>query len=252
MPLIETARGGLWFADHHRGDSAPPLLLIHGAAGTHLDWPVALRRMASIAPDLAAHGKSTAPQRATLTEHAADMVALLDALALERAVVVGHSMGGAIALQMALDFPGRVQRLILLGTAARYTINPNILDINADNQSEIGQAFKKWMWHRDTSDDVRELGFRQFIKTEPDVIRADYAACADWDVRERLTEVLAPALVLAAPADRMVPFAQSEALAAGLPRAALVAVADAGHMMMLEQPEQIAAHIRAWLNQTAL
>jgi pimeloyl-ACP methyl ester carboxylesterase len=246
VPLIETTRGELWFADHHRG-SGMPLLLVHGAAGTHLDWPVALRKMASLAPDLAAHGKSTAPRRDTIAEHAADMVALLDALEINRTVVAGHSMGGAIALQMALDAPERVHALILLGAAPHYTINENILAINAENQSEIGQAFKKWMWNRATSDDVRELGFRQFMKTDRAVIRADYVACAAFDVRARLGEIKAPALVLAAPSDRMVPFAQSEALAAELPDATLVSVEDAGHMMMLEKPEEVAEHVRAWL-----
>ena len=114
----------MWYADHrdptlHR----PVTLVIHGAGGTHLDWPAEIRRMPelnTIIVDLPGHGKSS--RRGTqqhVGAYASDMLALLDALKLQQVIVAGHSMGGAIAQTLALQHPDRVLGLILICTGAK-------------------------------------------------------------------------------------------------------------------------------------
>lgn len=246
MPLIATARGSMWYADHHKAHGKP-LLLIHGAAGTHLDWPMQLRKMNSLGPDLIGHGKSPAAARATVEENAEDLVALLDALHIEQAVLAGYSMGGAIAQTIALNYPQRVGALVLMNTASRFRVNRQILNVTAQTQDEIGQNFKQWMWHPDTPQGIRELGYQQFMKTPPEVIRADYGSCARWDITQQVSEIRAPTLIFGAPADKMVPFAETEALANLIPNAKLVRVENAGHMMQLEQAAFISEQMQTWL-----
>ena len=122
MPAINLPDGTLYYAQSHPDATAfPPLVLVHGAGGSRLDWAPELRRLPDarvIALDLPGHGKSTAPGRNTLDAYARDVAALLDALALDRAVIVGHSMGGGVAQLLALDWPERIAGLVLLGTGA--------------------------------------------------------------------------------------------------------------------------------------
>ncbi len=246
MPLYETPRGAIWAADQ-RKDGQPPLILIHGAGGSHLDWAGAVRKLGTVALDLPGHGKSTASGRDSVAEYAADVVALLDALGLERAVMGGHSMGGAIAQTLALDYPQRVQGLILVGTGAKLSVHPDILDRVIEHQAEVGALLKAWMWSPDTADEAREIGFQQFMTVDPRVVHGDYLACNRFDVRDRIAQISAPTLIIGGTADRMTPLKYSQFLAERIRNAHMVTLEGAGHMMLLEQPESAAAQIQAWL-----
>jgi len=246
MPLYETTRGAIWAADQ-RKDGQPPLILVHGAGGSHLDWGAAVRKLGTVALDLHGHGKSPAQGRDSVAEYAADVVALLDVLGLERAVIGGHSMGGAIAQTVALEYPQRVQGLVLVGTGAKLSVHPDILDRVITHQAEVGALLKAWMWSPDAPDALRETGVQQFMAVDPRVVHGDYLACNRFDVRDRIAEISAPTLVIGGTADRMTPLKYSQFLAERIPNAQLVTLEGAGHMMLLEQAESAAAHIQAWL-----
>lgn len=246
MPLYETTRGAIWAADQ-RKDGYPPLILVHGAGGSHLDWGAAVRKLSTVALDLPAHGKSTAPARDCVTEYAADVVALLDTLGIERAVIAGHSMGGAIAQTLALEYPQRVQGLILVGTGAKLSVHPDILDRVIEHQAEVGALLKAWMWSADAPDALRETGVQQFMMVDPRVVYGDYLACNRFDVRDRIAQISVPTLIIGGTADRMTPLKYSQFLADRIPNAQLVTLEGAGHMMQLEQADSAATHIQAWL-----
>jgi len=106
---------GVWEAE---AADAPTALLIHGVTSSHLAWPFVADRLPGvrlIAPDLRGRGRSNAlPGPAGMAAHAADMVALLDALGIERTVVVGHSMGAFVSVVLADLHPDRVSSLVLI------------------------------------------------------------------------------------------------------------------------------------------
>lgn len=245
MPQVETRRGNVYFADH-RLDDTPPMLLIHGAAGSRLDWPLALRKLGAVVPDLSGHGKSGGEGRETIREYADDMAALLDALDIERATICGQSMGGAIALTMALDHPARVRGLILISSGARLRVHPDILTQARRNPAAVADILFEWLWSGETDEAMREKGKTAFMAQKPDVIARDYLACDAYDVRDRLAEVGAPSLVLCGTADVMAPPKYSEALAAGIPDATLRLFDGAGHNLHLERPTEVASAIAGW------
>jgi pimeloyl-ACP methyl ester carboxylesterase len=249
MPLAKTSHGSIWYADHRRDHfSYPPLLLIHGAAGTHLDWSLALRRLNAIVPDLPGHGKSnTMPSRNRIEEYAADMIALLDALEITQAVIVGQSMGGAIVQMMALQAVERISGLVLISTGARLPVSSRILDNLLTNQQLVGEWLKQWLWAKTTPQHLRQLGFQQFMQTTPQVALDDYNACQHFDIRDRLGDIHTQVLIFGASEDQMTPIAASLELKAGLRDAELVTVENAGHMMQLEQPELIVNKMTQWL-----
>ncbi len=245
MPL---AANGIWYADQRTTAAPyPPVLLLHGAGGTHLDWPAELRRLPnSLAPDLADHGRSTTPFRSSIPAMAADMIALLDELNIEQAVLLGHSMGGAVALQIALDYPERTAGLILIATGARLAVHPDILNGLLPETLKAVQLLVNWQW-ADGFDEALESGFARLMQIQPALLHADYTATNDFDVRERLGEIHTPTLVIGGTADRMTPLRYSEYLRDHIPNAQLIVIDGGGHMLTLEQPQPVGAAIKTFL-----
>ncbi len=251
MPCIEI-RGRSLFYDQHPapGSPIPPLLLIHAAGGQRANWPPQVRRLRgvhTIAPDLPGHGRSAGAGRETIGDYASDMLALADALGIEWCIPVGHSMGGAVALQMALDAPERVAGLGLVATGARLRVSPAILDnILGDYDAAVEHLIDHEFGPR-VDDNVRRLARRQLRELPPRVLHGDYVACDAFDVRDRLPEISVPALVVGGSEDRMTPPKYARYLSDHLPNATLVLLEGGGHMIPAEFPDELARILWEWL-----
>jgi len=246
MPLI----AGLFAAQTAPDSRRTPILLLHGAGGSHLDWPSVSRRMTItdellpvLAIDLAGHGKSSKPGRSTIAAHAQDVIALLDALHIPKAIVIGHSMGGAIGLTLALDFADRVAGLVLVGTGARLRVEPAILDNILRDPLLAARQIAEYSWGATAPATVRERMIARLITSDARVLYGDFQACNAFDVMDRLADVHAPTLVTVGAEDRMTPPKYAEYLAAHIPNAQLAILAGGGHMIMLEQPTAFAAAV---------
>jgi pimeloyl-ACP methyl ester carboxylesterase len=250
MPLVDSARGSIYYAYHRREQGRLPVVFVHGAAGSHLDWPAALRRLPDangLFLDLPGHGKSPGPGHNRIIDYAADVIALLDALNVQQAIFAGHSMGGGISQWLALEYPDRTAGLILMGTGAKLSVHTNILDRVLTNRSEVGALLADWMWSEAIPANVRQISARQVEHLPVEITYGDYLACNTFDVRDRLGEIQVPALVIGGTADRMTAYKYSEYLCQHIPNAELFTVADAGHMMTLEQPNVVAGAVGDWL-----
>jgi len=251
MPYI-TVAGERTFYALYQGDvrGKRNLVLVHGAGGSHLDWPAPLRRLGGAnvyALDLPGHGRSEGAGRSSIAAYRDFLLAFLDALSLERAIVVGHSMGGAIALDFALRYPDRLAGLILVGTGARLRVLPAILsglltDFEATVDLVLDYAFGPG-----ASEQLKRLGRQRLLRTPPQVLHGDYAACDAFDVMERLGEIRCPTLVIGGTADRLTPPKYSVYLRDHIPGAELVLVDRAGHMVMLEKPEVVSRAVSEFI-----
>lgn len=218
------------------------LLLIHGAGGDHLDWPAELRRWPGVrvvAPDLPGHGRSAAPGRDSIVGYAQFVTELVQQLGLKQVVLVGHSMGGAIAQTIAWEQPTWLKGLVLCGTAAHMPVSAAILDQVLTNLPAVVEIIVKYEWAREISEEVRQISRQKLLKNRPEVLHGDYVACNQFNGREKLLLITVPVLVVGATNDKMTPFSESEYLQAHLPQAQLVALAGAGHMLMLERPTAV-------------
>jgi len=223
-------------------DARPPVILIHGAGGSHQHWLYQVRdlpRAASYALDLPGHGRSPGAGRDSIGAYGDWLLAFMDEAGLARAVLVGHSMGGAIALDLALRWPERVAGLGLVATGARLRVAPAILDGIRQNPGETVRLITDWAFGPDVPEEMARLGRRQMGQVDPGVLYGDFAACDAFDVRQRLGEIRAPALVLCGTQDRMTPVKYATFLRDGLPGAGLHLVEGAGHMLMIERPQAV-------------
>ena len=247
MPYTNVAGEKIFYV-HHRGDpkGQRALVFVHGAGGSHLNWPPQLRRLAgahTYALDLPDHGKSEGQGRTSIRAYADFVAAFLETLGLEKATLVGHSMGGATALDFALRYPEGLAGLVLVGSGARLRVAPAILDgIRQDFQAAV-RLISDYGFSLDAPEQLKREGRRQMGQTHPDVLYGDFAACDTFDVMDRLGEIRCPTLAICGTADRLTPPKYSTYLRDNIPAAQLVLIEGAGHMVMLEQPEAVSRAI---------
>ncbi len=252
MPTIETTRGVIWATDHLAFDPAlPTLILVHGAWGTHHDWGRALLGLEWVnvlAFDLPGHGESGGSAKDSLADYAADVIALMDALKIERAYFAGHSMGGGIALMLALDHAERAQGIALVCTGAKLSVHPDILRNIVTERDRIIDLLLSWMWNSD-SDPALTAEHRAAMLAE-DVVAAasDFQACDAFDVRGRLSAITVPTLIIGAGDDRMTPFKYSAYLHANIAHSTLIRVEGAPHMVIRSEPDLIAVLVGDWMD----
>ena len=244
----------VYYVENPRGEGGkPPLVLIHGAGGTHLHWPAALRRLNGfrvLALDLPGHGRSEGPGEQHIAAYAQAIRRWMDALGLRRAVFAGHSMGGAIAQTLALESPERVLGLVLVGTGARLRVAPAILEGTASAATfpQAVQTIVDWAFSPSTDARMVEIAARRWAEVRPSVLHGDFLACDRFDVLSRLKAITAPTLVVCGEEDHLTPLRYAQFLAEHIPAARLVTIPRAGHMVMLEQPQAVAQAVEAFLN----
>jgi pimeloyl-ACP methyl ester carboxylesterase len=223
----------------------PPMVFIHGAGGTHLHWPPQVRRIPDqriFALDLPGHGKSGGIGSQSIADYARAITDFLDAAGLNSAIIIGHSMGSAIALTLALDFPKRVLGLGLVGSGARLRVAPQIMESTA-SESTLTLALElisNAEFGPSVNPRLKELAARQMASIRPSVLHGDFLACNEFDVMQRLAEISVPTLILCGSEDQLTPMKYSEFLRDHIPSARLITFPGAGHMVMLEQPKAVA------------
>ena len=166
---------------------------------------------------------------------------------MEQAVLVGHSLGGGIAQDVALRYPARLAGLGLVATGARLRVVPAILDgIRQDPEAAV-QLICDFAFGPEAPPEMVRLGRRQMGDIPPEVLYGDFVACDTFDAMERLGEIAAPTFVLCGTQDHLTPLKYSVYLRDRIKEATLHLVEGAGHMVMVEQPQSVSRTLTAFL-----
>jgi 3-oxoadipate enol-lactonase len=226
-----------------------PVVFIHGLGGSHDMWlyqvPAFCARFPTLTLDLRGHGQSTKPdQDFGMADLARDVVRLLRALGVERAHLVGLSLGGMVAQQFALDYPLAVASLVLADTlcatpAEFHHIGSAALQFIEENSMAAVAAARITNAFSDAVNPVMRDYFIDRVARNDKVayVRAARAAFG-FSACERLGEIAAPTLVVVGDQDRVTPPVLSEDIAARIRGARLVRIAGAGHISNLERPAE--------------
>lgn len=250
MPALERDGATIAFAEDGAG---PPVLLVQGAGVAGSGWRPqveALRgRWRAITFDNRGFGDSTrGPRPPSVEDLAGDALAVLDALAVDAAHVVGHSMGGLVAQAIALAAPRRVRSLALLSTfeRGRDAAVPSLGVMWTGLSARLGSAARRRrvflelvvpaaeLAGADRDALAAELGalFRRDLAEQPPAVYDQIRAMGRFDARERLGELGAiPTLVVSGALDRIAPPASGRALASRIPGARYVELPGAGHAL---------------------
>ena len=261
MPSTEV--GGIDL-HYERAGAGEPLLLIQGMSGTHSSWGPAFRSLLEanfdcIAFDNRGVGYSGAVgEPFTIAEMAADSSGLLDALEIESAHVLGISMGGMIAQELALAQPERIRTLTLgctyCGGPGSQLMDPAdfgglVEAMSSGSQERVFRA----MYELNLSPGFRaeESRYPEFVSMAEATpvprrtVELQVQAIVAHDTSARLPRLSAPTLVIHGSADRVLGYPNGPLIASLIPGARLESLADVGHMFWWEQPERTAELIRA-------
>lgn len=241
----------VYYQAYNEGKGAG-VVLLHGAGGSHLSYPPSIRRLSSVqvyALDLPGHGKSGGEGERSISAYAGRVLAWMQATGLEAAVIAGHSMGGAIAQTLAIEAPGSVLGLVLIGTGARLRVNPQLLAEIAAPETYQSALDKIIAWSFDSTSPPRlvELVAKRMAETRPEVLVGDFIACDAFDLTERIPEIECPTLVICGANDKMTPPRNAHFLASQISGADLEIIPQAGHMVMLEKPQAVANTLARFL-----
>ena len=243
------------------------VVLVHGAGGRDQDWPQAWRstddvtRALGLTPeshvadldkypiyslDLPCHGESKGTGCNSIEGYADAIEAFIDKLDLKRVVIVGHSMGAAITLQIAVRQNARLAGAVLIGSAAKLQVSPDILKGLQEDFENTVDAIIKYSWYKETGAFFKEKGRQRMLETGSEVVYGDYFACADFDLTDELDQVEVPTLLIASDNDRMVRMEDSEATAKKL-GAKFIGLEDCGHFQHIEQTAKCAEALSEFL-----
>jgi pimeloyl-ACP methyl ester carboxylesterase len=251
---MPTAAGLYYFAHGEEFQDRPPVLLIHGAGGSHLNWPPQIRRLNGqrvFTLDLPGHGKSEGVGRQDITEYVKSVYEFMKALRLSSAVVVGFSMGSAIALSLALKYRKRVLGLGLIGSGGKMRVAPSTLELASNGSTFLSavETIVENSYGSDVDPRVKELAVQQMEETRQAVLYSDLIACDAFDVMERVNKIRVPTMLVCGSADRMTPPNRSEYLRDQIEGAQLHIVEGASHMVVIERPDEMAGLLSEFLNQ---
>jgi len=206
------------------------------------------------------HGNSDKPAGGYApADFAADIVAFMDAMAIERAVLVGHSMGSINAMRCAVDHPARVAGLVLAGTMPWFGRLPELQAFHreqivplADPVPEaFAREFQQGTLARPIAPALLDHFVAESLKVPARVWRAAFAGFMGDDFTPRLPEITVPTLVVWGRHDAFCPAAEQQALLAQIRGARLVEYAEAGHALHWEEPQRFARDLNLFVDSVA-
>jgi len=247
------------------GATRPLIVFIHGAQHDHSVWILQSRFFAHhgfsvLAVDLPGHGRSEGSPLASI-EQLADWIAqLISTAGLGPAHLAGHSMGSLIALETAARHPEGVLSLALLGTAAPMRVSAALLDAARDDEARAFDMINAWSHSSITVHpgcpgpgfSIFNQNRRLMERQPPGVLHNDFLACNAYEgALAAAAQIQCPALVISGSRDIMTPARAARPLVETLrarpeprPKATVVELADCGHAMMAEQPDQVLKTLR--------
>jgi pimeloyl-ACP methyl ester carboxylesterase len=231
----------------------PPVILIHGAGGTHLNWPAQVRRLNGqrvFALDLPGHGKSEGVGCQAIADYTRILLQFMKDVRLSSAVLVGHSMGSAICLEMAINHPKQVLGLGLVGSGAKLRVAPELLGLSSNPDSFLSaiKMVTQNSYSPSAAPRLKELGAQRMAEVRSSVFSGDLLACDNFNVVEQVNKIKVPSIIICGKDDLMTPLNRSEYLHDHIVGSEMHIIEDAGHMVMLESPDEVAGLLSKFLD----
>ena len=262
MPKAKFKDAILYYKVHSKGF---PLLLIAGLGSDSSNWAGVIDRLSAyfkvVVFDNRGAGRSAIPDtRYTIRQMADDTIRLLDYLKIKKTHIMGHSMGGYIAQELAINYPERVDRLILESTASISSKRNNALFLDFCKELQGGENLEAWIrrwthWLFSPKCLTHKAFVETFVKNGSNYPYAQQAngfkgqidAIVSFDTRKRLGRIKAKTLIIEGKEDILIFPREAEALAKNIPGSIFRSIKDAAHCIHIENPDLFIRAVRAFL-----
>jgi len=253
MPYLQPGkRHAIYYRDINPGGKTP-VVFCHGSGGNHRHWNLQVKRLENstrpVSLDLPGHGNSTGNPMEKIEDYREVIREFVNELSLPPFFLAGHSMGGAIALDYARLYPGKLLGIILAGTGARLRVDPALLE--TFRQGEINPELTGLLYSRNAPSSLLEQSKKELEQTPPHLFAADFTACDNFDLMHELRQIEVPALIISAEEDQFTPVKYGKYLHENLKHSQFTVIPGAGHMMMLEKFEEVSRAIEQFISGTA-
>lgn len=248
-------RSRIAYRTRNEHGTGTPVVFVHGAGGNKTTWLSLTRELAKRWPDrplhlvdLPGHGDAPGPGRSLVEDYAADFRKFLEDVCGRPSDLVGHSMGGAIVLTLALDAPHLVRRVAVVGSGYRLAFNRQMIEA-FESDFSLAMSFLRDIGFASVSDPAEmEAMMAGFMACDPQVALGDFRACADYDIKDRIASLVPPLAVNFGSADLLTDERRNLALALAVPGAIHHRFEGAGHMLMVERTAELAARLAEFLD----
>lgn len=256
--------GGKDFGGKGFDAGLPTLLFLHGAQNDHSVWGLQSRYFAHhgyavLAPDLPGHGRSAGQALSSVEAMRDWALALLDACGVASAIVIGHSMGALVALDVAGHAPQRVQRLAMLGVVYPMKVSQGLLDAALNDTPRAIDMVNVWshstlapkpsapgpgFWVQGMSKRLME---RVAAGSEEAIFHTDLNACNAYAGGEAAAKAIScPVLMILGAQDSMTPPKRAAGLRTALPQAQVLML-ECGHQLMAEAPDEVLEGLKEFI-----
>jgi len=217
------------------------LIFIHGSGENSNAWENQLNLNIDynlIALDLPSHAESDKFEDLTLNLYVDVIRQLILTLKIEKVILCGHSLGGAIAQAYYFRYPEDTNGLILVGTGAKLRVSPFILEVLQKDIQEYVDSIPMGAFYRRTDKKIIEELIEEVKKTEGTVIYTDFSICDKFDTIDKTSSINVPCLIIVGKADKLTPVKYSQFFHEKIKDSELLVINRAGHMVMVEQPDE--------------
>ncbi|RIK17883.1 MAG: 3-oxoadipate enol-lactonase [Anaerolineae bacterium] len=258
MPTFHTNGIDLYYETVGQGE---PILLLHGLGSCAEDWalqiPALAQRYRVIAADMRGHGHSDKPHGPySVAMMATDVLGLLDGLGIKSTHIIGLSMGGMIAFQLAVDHPDRVRSMVIVNSAPalvaqsfgeKLNIKQRLLLAQLFGPARTGRFLSKRLFPKPDQEFMRAQLIERWAKNDKDAYLASMRALIGWSVLDRVGSISCPVMVIAGDRD-YTPLEAKRKYVALIPNAQLKVIEDSGHATPIDQADRFNACVLEFLS----
>jgi pimeloyl-ACP methyl ester carboxylesterase len=232
-----------------------PIVFIHGSGDSARIWRFQIEHFGAaraVAIDLPGHGQrtDTLPAEASVLDYARAFRTIINnELQLDKPIIAGQSLGGAIALMLGLEYGTDLGGLILIGTGARLRVHPNLLESARTTPQYAIHQLKDLAVASTHAATLPDMLIQEQGTPGPNMLYRDLAACNKFDCMNRIEELHLPVLIICGTEDRLTPVKYSQYLHDKISGSTLCIIPNAGHYVMREHPEAVNKAIEQWMQE---
>ncbi|MCZ6684799.1 MAG: alpha/beta hydrolase [Candidatus Dadabacteria bacterium] len=234
--------------------SRPTILLIHAAGQSVSTWRFQLDLFRNhpsfnlIALDLPGRGGSGGEGFHTVSEYKELVLEFTEHLNLKNIILVGHSMGGGVAMLIALEHPEIIKACVLAATGAKLSVAEQTLEVVKNNYEAFCEISPDRMFAEDSADELKQEFKKGLFDTGSHVCYRDLIACNEFNIMDAVENISVPTLIISADKDILTPTKYGEYLHQKIYGSQLYLVKDSGHFIMQEKAEEFNGILVEFLN----